>query len=764
MNRNRAVNIGLAIMVIFVVGAAAATIPVTGDLPLQTNNGFTVVLDQPGTFVGIGAFVGQDTVSIASGTITAAGSGQLEIDGSDLTGDTVLTNIDVTATTAEIDPTDKSQFDLTGNVQDFTHLSGLAEDDGQADITYTAAGNFDLTLRGLTASTDYIFETSGGTVLGTGTTDSSGVLTITLTQVGTFTGELRTNDPPVLSSLNPDGVTVTDPVQTLSVDVDDTSFCCASGDEIDVEFYRAADDSQIGSTQTITSASTVTQQVTLTTNGAFSWYVIAEDKFGAVTQSADITFTLDEPAPTVTSISPADGTDFSTGPVTIEVGVDDASFPTDDVTVQFVDENGTNIGSPQTVSDTGTASIQYPGLVGGQNFWGAELTDSFGNVVTTDTFAFRVPSELTLRDANDPSEVIDDPAVTATVRFFEEDGERVFPRTPTNGVIDMTGLPVDEDFVVGVRDESDTYVSRITLIDSIFQQQDVYLINQTRDTAIVRLAIEDRTGLFSEPGTRIQIERAVNTVDSPANEERYVVVAGDVIGGQLSFETELQQEVRYRVSVANDVGDVRQLGRFTARVDQVVPLTITGLDVGFDDSDTGVQITTSGVENDDGSETFQFTLIDLPVETTDIQVQLVERGNTSNVFDSSADTGPVGTFQYTVTVPASQADTEWVFAYSYDRDDETVTGELIPGQESFPVLPNLDDGYSTIFGVGFILVLTGIFSVANAKVGAIIVPGVAGLLFITGILSSAMTGLAIAVAFTLGIAYNIVVSSRGLLR
>jgi hypothetical protein len=49
-------------------------------------------------------------------------------------------------------------------------------------------------------------------------------------------------------------------------------------------------------------------------------------------------------------------------------------------------------------------------------------------------------------------------------------------------------------------------------------------------------------------------------------------------------------------------------------------------------------------------------------------------------------------------------------------------------------------------------------------VGAIIVPGVAGLLFITGILAGAMTGLAIAVAFSLGIAYNIVVSSRGLLR
>ena len=101
MNRNRAVNVGLAIMVIFVVGAAAATIPVTGDLPLQNNDGFTVVLDQPGSFVGIGAFVGQDTISISSGDVTADATGELEIVSSDLTGDTELINMDVTGVTAE---------------------------------------------------------------------------------------------------------------------------------------------------------------------------------------------------------------------------------------------------------------------------------------------------------------------------------------------------------------------------------------------------------------------------------------------------------------------------------------------------------------------------------------------------------------------------------------------------------------------------------------------------------------------------------------
>jgi hypothetical protein len=360
--------------------------------------------------------------------------------------------------------------------------------------------------------------------------------------------------------------------------------------------------------------------------------------------------------------------------------------------------------------------------------------------------------------------VIDDPNVTATVRFFEEGGERVFPRTPVNGVVDMSGLPVDQDFIVGVRDDSDTYVSRISLIPTIFQQQDVYLLNTNVSTAIIRISVEDRTGLFSDEGTRIRISRAIDTPDSPPDEEEYVIVAGDVIGGQLTFETELQQDVRYRVSIENGQGDVRQLGRFTARVDQVVELTVTGLDVGFDDSDRGVQIRTAGEIIDEGNKTLQFALVDLSEQTTNIDVKLVEIGNESNVLDESATPGPVGTFQFTVPVSGDDAEKEWKFVYSYDRDGATVTGERIPGQESFPLLTELDDGWANIFGVALIIVIGGLFSVANIKAGVIVVPAIAGFLFITGILSSVMTGLSIGVAFAIGIAYNIIISSRGLLR
>jgi hypothetical protein len=767
MNRNRAVNVGLIIMVVFVVAAGAATIPVTGDLPLQTNTGFTTVLDQPGTFVGISAFVGTDTISISSGTVTAAGSGQLEIIDSDLTGDTVLDNIDVSSTTAEIDPSDKAQFDLNGGVTAFTFLSGFAEDDGNADLTYTSTSSYDLTVRGLTANTDYILETSSGVVLGVGDTDASGDMTITVDEVGTFTAELRTNDPPELTNLSPDGVTVTDPTQTLSVDVDDTSFCCASGDSVDVEFYDASDDSQIGTTQTITSTSTVTQSISLTTNGAFSWYVIAEDKYGASTQSPDQTFTLDEPQPVVTDISPADNTDLSEGPVTIEVTIEDANLGNgDSVDVQFKEGDGTNIGSVQTLTANGTASVTYSNLVGGANQWQAEISDSFGNSFTTDTFTFRIPNELTLRNVNDATEIIDDPSVDATVRFYEEQDDDVYPREPTNGVIDMQGLPVNEPFVVGIRDDSGTYVSRLTLIDTIFEQQSVYLINSSRDTAIVRFTIEDRTGQFAGEGTKIQIRRAINTTTSPSDQEEYVIVAGDVVGSQLQFETELQTDVRYRVRVANDAGETRQLGAFTARVDQVIGLTISGIDVGVDIPEDEPVITTAIDDSVANTTQLQFTYVDLAQETSEVNLEVLQAGNRSNVLDTATVTSPplISTFQHTTTLTGAQADLKAVYSVEYVRNGETFDETAAYGLNQYPVNIPLSDDWRQIFSVGFLIVLAGVFSVANARIGAIMIPGVAAMLYAIGFIDGFATILGISLAMVLGIAFNLAFAGRGVLR
>jgi len=106
-----------------------------------------------------------------------------------------------------------------------------------------------------------------------------------MTATGTNTAQIVSNDAPTLANLAPDGTTETDPDVELSVDVDDTSFSKLGGDSVDVEFYDGSD-TQIGTTQTITSASTVTQTFTQTTNGNVDWYVEATDQYGETTTSA----------------------------------------------------------------------------------------------------------------------------------------------------------------------------------------------------------------------------------------------------------------------------------------------------------------------------------------------------------------------------------------------------------------------------------------------------------------------------------------------
>lgn len=766
MNWNRPLSVLFVFMLVFVPVAAALSIPVTGDLPLTTNTGMTVILDQPGTFVGIGAFLANDTIDIDSGTVTAQSTGQLEIIDSDLAGDTVLEQMELTGTTALVDPSDKPQFDVSGSVQALTIKSGLAQDDGVTDLSYTSTGPFDVTLRNLDANQAYGVESSTGTPLGTGTTDANGTVTITLTQSGTFDGRLRTNEPPTIDGLAPDGVTFTQATQTLEATVDDPSFGIGAGDNIDVEFYRASNDSQIGSTQSITSASTLTQNVTLTQNGAFDWYVEATDKFGSTTQSPDQTFTLAEPAPDVIDVTPADGTEISEGPVDVALNITDTNLGNGDtVTVAFEKGDGTSLGT-ETLTTNGTASVNYSPLVGGTNEWKATVSDSFGNSFDTQTFSFRVPSDLTLRDVNDATDVIDDPGVDATVRFFEEEGDAVFPRSPTNGVVDMTGLPVDESFVVGVRDDSGTYLSRLTLIDTIFQQQSVYLINKSAvDTAVVRFEIEDRTGQFAGAGTELQIRRAINTTDSPADQEEYVVVAGDNVGSQLSFETELEQDVRYRITIQNAAGETRQLGAFTARLDQVVGLTISGIDVGVDVPEDEPVIETD-IEETDTSQTLTFTYVDLAAETTEVNIVVRDAFNESRILDTASVDAPpnVSTFQHTTTLQGDDADVQAVYDVEYVRNGKTFTRTAAYGLNEFPVNLPLSDDWRQIFSVGFLMVLGGVFSVANARIGAIIIPGVAGLLYAIGFISGAATILGISLAMVLGVAYNLAFAGRGVIR
>jgi len=732
---NRAVNLALVVLVVFVGVVAASSIGVTGDLPLQTTTGFQVTLENPGTFPAASPFPASgDTISLASGTVTAAGAGELKIpNGGSLTGTTTeLEEIDLQSTTAEVDPTDKSQFDISGDVTAIGVEDTLTVEDGTADFDYTSSGSFDLTLRGLPASTGIVALDSGGQQLGAGTSDGSGTVTLTMTATGTNTAQLLTNDAPALSNLAPDGTTETDPDVQLTVDVDDTSFTKLGSDSVDVEFYDASDDSQIGTTQTITSASTVTQTWTQTSNGNFDWYVEATDQYGRTTTSQDQSFTLAEPAPVLSNEQPADGANVNDPPLDLSIDVED------------------------TDPDTG------------QNQWYVEAEDTFGNSVTSATFEVTIPETLTLRDVNDPNTILTLPTIDATVRFYEsETGDTaVYPRTPQAGQIDMSGLPSDQEFVVGVVDSSGTYAQRLTLLDSIFQQQEIYMLNNSAETAVATLILQDRTGEFETGATSVQIERSVNTTDSPAGEEEYVTVAGDVIGTQLTFSTTLEEDVRYRVSVENDQGDRRLLGSFVLQGDRVINLIISGKEVGVPiPDDTPVIDVSQSIDDQTNDKTVSLTFIDAQQLTESVTVRVENADDPTDIVDTfTATAGPYGTITYTETFTGADATKVLVANVTAIRQGQEVTLTKPFGTGMFPVAIPLSQEWKQIFGIGFLMVVAGIFSVGNARIGAVVLPGVAGLLYVTGILNGAITLLAIGMALTVGVLVNLAFGGRGILQ
>ena len=769
---NRAVNVGLVVLVLFVGVVAASTIGVTADLPLQTTTGFTVTLENPGSYPASNPFpTSGDTISLASGTVTAAGAGELTIpNGGSLTGTTTeLESIDLLSTTAEIDPSDKSQFDISGDVTAIGVQTTIAVEDGNADFDYTSTGSFDLTLRGLPASTGIVALDSNGQTLGTGTSDGSGTVTLTITATGTNTAELVTNDAPALSNLAPDGTSETDPDVLLSVDVDDTSFAKLGGDSIDVEFYDASDDSQIGTTQTITSASTVTQTFTQTTNGQVDWYVEATDQYGLTTTSADQSFTMDEPEPVLSNESPADGANVNQPPLTLSIDVEDVGLGDyDSVTVDFKDNSDDSTIGSQTLTSNGTATVTWSDPSTGLNEWYVEADDTFGNSVQSNVFQVTIPELLTLRDVNDPDTILTSPTLDATVRFYEsETGDTaVYPRTPQNGQIDMSGLPSDQEFVVGVVDSSDTYAQRLTLLDSIFQQQEIYLLNNSADTAVATLILQDRTGEFETGATSVQIERSVNTTDSPQGEEEYVTVAGDVIGTQLTFSTTLKQDVRYRVAVENDQGDRRTLGSFVLQGDRVINLIISGKEVGVPiPEDTPVIDVSQDIDDNTGDKTVSLTYIDPEAETDSLLVRVENADDPSDVVDTvTATAGPYGTFTYTETFTEPDASKVLVANVTATRNGQQVTLTKPFGTGMFPIAIPLSQDWKQIFGIGFLIVVAGIFSVANARIGAVVLPAVAGLLYVTGILNGAISLLAIGMALTVGVLVNLAFGGRGLLQ
>jgi|AKVG01.1.fsa_nt_gi hypothetical protein len=436
-----------------------------------------------------------------------------------------------------------------------------------------------------------------------------------------------------------------------------------------------------------------------------------------------------------------------------------------------------NDGKADLVYDanSGTVSnISVDGLAAGQSFTLVDLdTDEVvgvaqssptGNVtfVNVESGSHRVAIQdfvIEVRDVN-TNELISN--ATAEVRLFQEDTDTVFVRNSQNGLIGTSDLPADAAFAITAK--APGFVERQTFIESARQQQEIFLLNNSTDTRLTRLNVEDRTGDFQDE-VRIQIERGVNTSDSSTDEEVQQIVAGDIVGSQLQFETELEEDVRYRVSVANGQGQERELGSFFVKTDRAINLVISGIDAGFEaPEDATVINATQSVNSTSGDKTVRAVVTDDSVSTTNLKLEVVNAADETDVLASTTAQGPIEQFSFSQTFTGQNAEKRLVARVTFDRGGETTTRTVPFGGEQFEFFPGLDTDYGVIFGVGFLMVLGGVFSVANARIGAVLIPGVALLLNLGGVIDTVVTTGAVGFAFAIAVGINIIRSSNSSLR
>lgn len=393
-------------------------------------------------------------------------------------------------------------------------------------------------------------------------------------------------------------------------------------------------------------------------------------------------------------------------PSELSIDINDSDFPADEVNVSiYLDGNEIhqeNITSNGTVTTSNFGSLDL-----GEHTWAVNATDYYGNV-NNQTYDFSLPSNITLRNETNASQVITDQNVTAT--FYTPNGETIIQRSDSNGDgnISLRGLP-DESFVVTFT--GDGWHDRRAFIESIGNQQNIYLLNSTAyptadDSAIETTFIyEDRTNQFEQSNTTLRIQRAVD----PDNDGNFTfqTVAGDFWGAAGEFPFTGEYQARYRLVIQNEqTGDRRVLGTHIPTSDGVKNI-IVGRIIFEAENSTGRWF---DAQVNQSEQRVEAVYNDPTNQTTDLRVRVYERNNQSNVIFDQTFSGDFGRKVVTVALTENQTGTDWVVDFDGTHsEDGSVGGELIAGGDNeygLPLDPSILYSLAYIF-VTFIMALYG---------------------------------------------------------
>ena len=423
-----------------------------------------------------------------------------------------------------------------------------------------------------------------------------------------------------------------------------------------------------------------------------------------------------EGAPELSNEDPPDSTTITERQTGISVDVDDPDGLDVDVEITH---NGETIAQ-ETVEGSGTVSGDLDDLDAGEHTWTVTAEDELGQT-TEETYSFGVPAELEIRDVLNQT-LIDHAEVT--VEFYGSD--RIIERTTTDGTVDLTGLPADEKLYVSV--EADGYHARTTIIPSLIEQQEAYLLPDEDgvDDVTIVFQLDDNTGQFDPGTTDLLIKRSIAT---DGDEREWKVVSGDGFGAANEIGTTLERDQRYRLIIESEDGDRRMLGEYTP-----TDSTVTTLEVG--QIEWTIQGETysweAGYHDDTDPHEIEFGFSDPEERTTDLEIVVYEQGDEDNVLATDSVSGPIGTYQTTFDVPEDQEGKTWVVEWDADREDRELGGSRIVADELRLDENPMPDEWAAVL-IGFILLFAGLlFGGVHGAIGAVFVSALSAVLMWLG--------------------------------
>jgi len=258
--RNGWLLIGFVVGVLLVAGGAYALgsgEPVSGEVPLNANNGPNVTIAGASEIELTDPFIDANTVDVATdggnATLSSSGDTNVTIQNSELEGPwTNLTELDVSGTTLTVDPDDKPEFTVEGGATKLNVSDTIAVADGSPDFVIDGSGTATVTVTTGAINERLFAVDASGTLLADAQSDASGTVTFSGMSLSKHVVSIRQGTGPRLSALEPQGLQQSNPTQ-VAVQVNDTEF--SSGDTVQVNLSV---DGSLVSTQTISQNQTVT--------------------------------------------------------------------------------------------------------------------------------------------------------------------------------------------------------------------------------------------------------------------------------------------------------------------------------------------------------------------------------------------------------------------------------------------------------------------------------------------------------------------------